>query len=62
MGIDTGLVVVLTITIVMLLSVSILLFYDFEEWCPQVYSDLFNQSVRKQIGKGTENLRNFLCN
>ena len=51
MGIDTGLVVVLTITIVMLLSVSILLFYDFEEWCPQVYSDLFNQSVSKNTFK-----------
>ena len=34
--IDTGLVVVLTITITMLLSVLILLFYDFEDWCPQV--------------------------
>ena len=34
--IDTGLVVVLTITITMLISVLVLLFYDFEDWCPQV--------------------------
>ena len=44
--IDTGLLVVVTITFVMLLTVTILLFYDFEEWCPQVYSALFNNSVK----------------
>ena len=59
--IDTGLLVVLTITFTMLLSVLILLSYDFEEWCPQVltttvphlysseltqvYSALFNSTV-----------------
>jgi len=42
--IDTGLLVVLTITFTMLLSVLILLSYDFEQWCPQVYSALFNSS------------------
>ena len=34
--IDTGLVVVVTITFTMLLCVLILLSYDFEQWCPQV--------------------------
>ena len=34
--IDTGLLVVVAITFTMLLSVLILLSYDFEQWCPQV--------------------------
>ena len=43
--IDTGLVVVLTITITMLISVLVLLFYDFEDWCPQVYLIIADCSV-----------------
>ena len=49
--IDTGLLVVVTITFVMLLTVTILLFYDFEEWCPQVYSALFKVSLLEVLKK-----------
>ena len=36
--IDTGLLVVVTITFTILLCVLILLCHDFEQWCPQVFT------------------------
>ena len=48
--IDTGLLVVVTITFTMLLSVLILLSYDFEQWCPQVFNGPYTGNMIFDLG------------